>query len=105
MAESDIKAQYTLEFVARVRAARIATGKKQWQVAELMNIKQDEYKHFETGRPMPHYLIGRFCLICNIDPNWLLTGAGQKPLRATHVVEQEPQPVQKPKKNKRSKAA
>ena len=105
MAESDVKAQYAQEFIARVKAARLAAGKKQWQVAELMNIKQDEYKHFEAGRTMPHHLIGRFCLICNIDSNWLITGTGQKPLRATHVVEQEPELVQKPKKTKRSKAA
>ena len=105
MAESDAKAQYAQEFIERVRTARIATGKKQWQVAELMNVKQDEYKHWEVSRTIPHHLIGRFCLICNIDPNWLITGTGQKPIRAMQVVNQEPEPVPKPKKAKRSKAA
>lgn len=105
MADSDIKAQYEQEFIARVKAARIATGKKQWQVAELMGIKQDQYKHFEIGRVIPHYMIGRFCLICNIDPNWLLTGKGAKPLQPPHVIEEEEAPVPKLKKAKRSKAA
>lgn len=105
MAESDAKAQYEQEFIARAKAARIATGKKQWQVAELMGIKQDQYKHYETGRVIPHHLIGRFCLICNIDPNWLLTGKGTKPLQPPHVVETEPEPIRRPKRQKRSKAA
>jgi transcriptional regulator with XRE-family HTH domain len=86
MADSDAKAQYEQEFIARAKAARIATGKKQWQVAELMGIKQDQYKHYETGRVIPHHLIGRFCLICSIDPNWLITGKGSKPLQATHAL-------------------
>lgn len=105
MSESDAKAQYEQEFIERVKAARIATGKKQWQVAELMGIKQDTYKHFETGRVIPHHQIGRFCLICNIDPNWLLTGKGAKPMQPPHVVETEAVPVAKPKKAKRSTRA
>ena len=105
MADSDEKAQYELEFIARAKAARIATGKRQWQVAHLMNIKQDQYKHYETGRVIPHHLIGRFCLICNIDPNWLLTGMGAKPLPPLHPVETEPAPVPKAGRVKRRKAS
>lgn len=105
MADSVLKTQYDQELIARVKAARIATGKKQWQVAELLGIKQDQYKHYEVGRPIPHHLIGRFCLICSIDPNWLLTGKGAKPLQATHIVAEEPAPVRKPKRAKRSRAA
>lgn len=105
MADAEAKAQYEQEFIARVKAARIATGKKQWQVAELMDIKQDAYKHFETERVIPHHLIGRFCLICSIDPNWLLTGKGAKPLQPPHTVEAEARPVTRPKRSKRSRAA
>lgn len=99
MADSDAKAQYEQEFIARVKAARIATGKKQWQVADLMNIKQDQYKHYEivtgNGRVIPHHLIGRFCLICSIDPNWLLTGKGAKPLPPLHPIETDRAPAPK----------
>jgi hypothetical protein len=105
MADSDEKAQYELAFIERVKAARGATGKKQWQVAHLMNIKQDQYKHYETGRVIPHHLIGRFCLICNIDPNWLLTGMGTKPLPPLHPVETEQAPVPKASRAKRRKAS
>ena len=105
MAEIDSKAQYEQEFIARVRAARIATGKKQWQVAELMGIKQDQYKHYETGRVIPHHLVGRFCLICSIDPTWLMTGKGSKPIQPPHSVETEAEPVPKSRRAKRSQAA
>jgi DNA-binding transcriptional regulator YiaG len=97
--------QFKQEFIARVKAARIATGKKQWQVAELLNVPQDHYKHWEKTRLMPHHLIGRFCIITNVDPNWLLSGRGAKPLKALAAVEQEPEPLPKPKKARRSKAA
>ena len=105
MADSDQEAQYKQEFIARVKAARIATGKKQWQVAELMGIKQDQYKHYEVSRLMPLHLIGRFCLLTNVDPTWLVTSRGAKPLKPPHIVEQEPQPVPRPKRAKRSRAA
>jgi len=90
MPESDQKALYEQAFIKRVKAARVATGKKQWQVAELMGIKQDQYKHYETGRVIPHHLIGRFCLICNIEPGWLITGKGPKPLLPLTTVPPEP---------------
>lgn len=105
MAESDTEQQFKQEFIERVVLARIATGKKQWQVAELLNVPQDHYKHWEKGRLMPHHLIGRFCLVTNVDPVWLMTGKGQKPLKPPHLVEEEPRAVAKPKRTKRSRAA
>lgn len=105
MADSDQEDHYKQEFIARTRNARIATGKKQWQVAELLGIKQDQYKHYEVGRLLPHYLIGRFCLICSIDPGWLITGKGAKPLQPPHVVASESAPPAKPKRVRRSRAA
>lgn len=104
MADSE-KEQFEQEFIARVKSARIATGKKQWQVAELLNVPQDHYKHWEKTRLMPHHLIGRFCIICSVDPEWLMTGRGQKPLRPPHVVETEPEAPARPRRTKRSKAA
>lgn len=105
MVDSDEKALYGQEFIQRVRSARVATGKKQWQVAEMLGIKQDEYKHYETGRLMPHHLIGRFCLFTRIDPNWLITGKGPKPLQPPHVVDPGPPPTARPKRTKRPRAA
>lgn len=105
MTETDSEHQYKQEFIQRVKSARIATGMKQWQVAELLNIPQDKYKHYEVGRLVPHYLIGRFCVVCRVDPVWLVTGKGPKPLRAPHVVASEEAPIRKPKRTARSKVA
>lgn len=105
MSESDLETQYKEEFTARVKAARIATGMKQWQVAEALGVPQDHYKHWEKSRLMPHHLIGRFCLVTRVDPVWIMTGHGEKPLKALHVAASEPAPVAKPKRARSRKAA
>ena len=105
MAENESEAQFKQAFTERVKAARIATGLKQWQVAELLSIPQDKYKQYEGRSYLPHHLVGRFCIICRIDPEWLMTGKGQKPLQPPHIVAKEPDPIPRPRKTKRSKAA
>lgn len=105
MAESETEAQFKRLFTERVRDARIATGLKQWQVAELLGIPQDKYKQYEGRSYLPHHLVGRFCIVCRIDPVWLMTGKGQKPLRPPHIVEHEPELVRKPRRTRRPKAA
>lgn len=107
MPADDSEDHYKEAFIDRVKAARIATGKKQWEVAELLNVPQDHYKHWERSRLMPHHLIGRFCLITHVDPNWLLTGKGTKPLRPIAAVEAEPEPprIPAPKRSRPSKIA
>lgn len=105
MAESETETQFKQAFTDRVKAARIATGMKQWQVADSLGIPQDKYKQYEGRSLLPHYLIGRFCIICRVDPVWLMTGKGQKPLRPPHIVETEERPVPKPKRARRSRAA
>lgn len=104
MADSE-KEQYDQQFIERVKSARIATGMKQWQIADAIGVPQDHYKHWETTRLMPHHLIGRFCIVCRVEPEWLMTGRGQKPLQPPHIVEREPEPTVKPRRTKRSKAA
>lgn len=105
MGDKETEDQFKQEFIARMKSARIATGRKQWQIAELLGIPQDQYKHYEVSRLMPHYLIGRFCLLCHVDPAWLMTGKGQKPLQPPHVVENDEKPNPKRRRTKRSKAA
>lgn len=106
MADSETEAQFKQAFTERVKAARVATGLKQWQVAELLGTPQDKYKQYEGRSLLPHALVGRFCTICRVNPEWLFTGIGQKPLRPPHLVaSEEPEPIRKPKKGRRSKAA
>lgn len=106
MAESDEESLYKQEFMARVKHARVARGWKQWQAADAMGIPQDKYKQYEGRSLMPHYLIGRFCLVCLVDPQWLLTGHGDrapKPIRV--VTESEPAPKPKQKRTRSRRAA
>jgi hypothetical protein len=41
-------AQYKQAFVERVKAARIATGIKQWQIADALGMPQGKYKQYEV---------------------------------------------------------
>jgi DNA-binding XRE family transcriptional regulator len=105
MADSDSEAQFKQAFTERVKAARIANNYKQWEMAEALGMAQDKYKQYEGRSYLPHHLIGRFCILCHINPEWLMTGRGQKPLKPPHIVDTEEAPVRKPKKAKRSRAA
>jgi DNA-binding XRE family transcriptional regulator len=101
MSEHDQEALYKQEFMRRIAEARIARGWKQWQAAEALGMSQDKYKQYETRSLLPHYLIPRFCLVMRIDPEWLVTGKGQKPIQALRAVENDqPKPATKPRRNK-----
>lgn len=105
MVENDSEAQYKQEFMQRVAEARISRGYKQWQIAELLGMAQDKYKQYEKRSLLPHHLIGRFCLICRVDPEWLVTGHGKKPIQPLKVAASEDEAVAPPKpKPRKSKA-
>ena len=110
MADSDPETLYKQAFIERVRSARSGLGWKQWQMAEALGIPQDHYKHYEVaglgkGRLLPHHLVGRFCLVTHVDPEWLMTGRGKKPLKPIAAVASEPAPVAKPKRSRAKRAA
>lgn len=105
MAESETEAQYKQAFITRVSSARVATGMKQWQIAEALGIPQDKYKQYEGRSLMPHHLIGRFCLITHINPEWLMTGRGKKPLQPLAVVAEEPAAPKRPKRTRARRVA
>lgn len=105
MAESETEALFKQEFTRRVKAARAALGWKQWQMAEALDMPQDKYKQYEGRTLLPHHLIGRFCLVARINPEWLLTGRGQKPLQALKLAPAEPEQIAKPKRRRASRAA
>ena len=104
MADSEEEVQYKQEFIKRVKAAREATPLKQWQLAEALGMPQDKYKQYETRSLLPHYLMGRFCIITRVDPEWLITGRGEKPLKPLHLAEGA-EPTAKPKRKRAKRAA
>ena len=105
MSDSETETEYKQRFMARVAAARIARNLKQWQIAEALGMPQDKYKQYEKRSLLPHHLIGRFCILTSVDPVWLVTGRGQKPLKAIQVVESEVVPVTKAKRGRSKTAA
>lgn len=102
MAESE-EAQYKQDFMRRTAEARVARGWKQWQAAEALGIPQDQYKQYETRGMMPHRLLARFCLVCRVELEWLLTGHGTKALQPLKIAEAPEAPVTaaKPKPQRR----
>jgi DNA-binding XRE family transcriptional regulator len=74
MTEAETEAQFRQLFTRRVKDARESAGMKQLQIAELLGIPRDKYKHYEGRSLLPHYLVGRFFMLCRVDPAWLMTG-------------------------------
>lgn len=106
MADSETERQFKQEFTGRVKSARVALGWKQWQMADALDMPQDKYKQYEGRSLLPHHLIGRFCLIAHIAPEWLVTGHGKKPLKAIAAVpSEEPAAPAKPRRARAKRAA
>jgi transcriptional regulator with XRE-family HTH domain len=74
MSGAGTETEFKQSFLRRVQSARMAAALTQRQMAELLGIPQDKYKHYESRTLLPHHLIGRFCTVCQVDPNWLMTG-------------------------------
>jgi transcriptional regulator with XRE-family HTH domain len=74
------KSQYRKEFLARTKLARMSTGLSQGEFANLLGMKQDRYKQYETRTLLPHYLIVDFCEKCGVSEEWLISGRGPSPI-------------------------
>lgn len=70
----------TAAYIGRVREAREAKFSTQKPVYKFLEVEQDQYKHWETKRPMPRRYIPKFCIITEVSMEWLLTGDGKGPL-------------------------
>jgi len=106
MADQETEAEFKQRFMQRVKDARMALGWKQWQMADALGMPQDKYKTYEVRTYLPHHLIGRFCLITRVDPEWLVTGRGEKPLQPVQLVERNDEEVEaRPKKTKARRVA
>jgi transcriptional regulator with XRE-family HTH domain len=77
---STIPRKYRYAFVARVRRARTDAGYTQRAVAMLLDVDASTYNNYERGRGkepptlMPLHLIERFCVLCQVSIDWLVTG-------------------------------
>lgn len=105
MSESETETQYKQRFMERVKGARIARALKQWELAEALGMPQDKYKQYESRSLLPHHLIGRFCIVCHVDPEWLVTGRGKKPLQPLKLAPGEPEIIAKPRRARARRVA
>jgi hypothetical protein len=105
MVESEAEAIYKREFRARVKESRVAAALKQWEIADALGMTQDKYKQYETRSLLPHHLIGRFCVICHINPEWLITGHGQKAIQPLRAIAHEPEQEAKLKPARKRRVA
>lgn len=93
MATSD-RAGFKKAFIERTIQAREGAKFSQPQMAVILGIKQDRYKHYEGRSVLPHYFIVQFCAVTRISIDWLFTGermsvspslrTGARPVAASH---------------------
>lgn len=81
MPERMSETEETALFIGRVREAREAKFATQKPVYKFLEVEQDQYKHWETKRPMPRRYIPKFCIITEVSMEWLLTGEGKGPVK------------------------
>lgn len=67
--------QWRDDFISRVKAARIVSGKKPVEIAAALGVNLDTYNRWESRALLPHHLVMEFCRITGADPVMLLTGA------------------------------
>jgi hypothetical protein len=67
---------FIVGFCARTRRARVDLRPKvtQKKMARWLGISEEAYRSYENLRPMPHFLIERFCRLTGIDIQTLYTG-------------------------------
>lgn len=66
--------RYRDEFIARVKASRIDSGKSQKQVAMEIGVSFTAYQSYETRYYLPYHKIIPFCTATGVDHYYLLTG-------------------------------
>lgn len=82
MSETEEKAA----FIRRTKQAREAQFEGQGPICIILDIPQDQYKHYEKRTPLPYRFIKKFCAACKIDVEWLLSGdqSKQGPVEKTY---------------------
>jgi transcriptional regulator with XRE-family HTH domain len=75
----DAASDFKMGFIARTKAARIAAGRTQEEMAKLLGVTQGHYKQYETRSPLPHRYVEVFCLATGVTLEWLFKGKGRAP--------------------------
>jgi transcriptional regulator with XRE-family HTH domain len=79
------------DFCARTARARLAKNWTQQQMADALAVELSTYQKYEKRTPLPHHLVYRFCLICEVEMEWLFTGRSRLPLPQQNPPSNDPQ--------------
>jgi DNA-binding XRE family transcriptional regulator len=71
MGQYDTQSAFKKGFLARTAKARINAGYTQEEIALLLNVPQDKYKHYERRSFLPHHLVASFCVATRCEIAWL----------------------------------
>src|SRR5262249_44222343 len=89
--------KYRDAFVARVRQARTDAGYTQRAVAMLLGLDASTYNNYEHSRGKepptltPLHLLESFCLLCQVQIDWLVTGKETRRSRVTRKPQKQEQ--------------
>jgi len=64
---------------ARIRAARLAIGLKQYELAERVGLSSTALNYIERGRHLSRFIV-EIAVALDVDPRWLALGIGKPPL-------------------------
>ena len=54
-------------FITRTKQSREARGLTQREMAIALGIEKEAYSKYESRSCLPHHLVRRFCMVCNIS--------------------------------------
>jgi len=74
-----VDSEFKLAFIERIKKRRAELGWTQAEMAQVLGLKQDRYKIYETRTVMPAEMLALYCDRTGTDPAKLL---GTVPLRA-----------------------
>ena len=70
---------FQTQFCARTKLARQLSGHTLESMATALAILKTTYAKYEYRTPMPHHMVERYCLITQVDIDWLYTGTVRPP--------------------------
>jgi hypothetical protein len=73
--KASVPSQLRRDFIARVKKARMDSGKKPIEVAADLGVALDTYLRWENRALLPHHMIWPFCRSTGTDPVLLLSGS------------------------------
>lgn len=89
MTKSITDAEYRAQFLSRTKQAREEARFTQEEIAELLEIEQDQYKNYETRTMLPHRYISKFCIATKKSIGWLFDARAGNPTKRRNRARRE----------------